>query len=75
MRQTESPNRGGSAVLMIGYVCVIALLVNLFARSGWIHVHLPFLTGFRARWGWALAAAVCFAIAWYLERGGRSRPT
>jgi hypothetical protein len=69
------PSRMGPIVLVAAYVCMFALLINLFARIGWIHVRLPFLTGSSARWGWALGAVVCFVFAWYAERGSRGRPT
>jgi hypothetical protein len=54
---------------------MLVMLVNIAARFGWIHLRVPFLTGFAARWGWALGAFVCFVLAWYIERGGRSTPT
>jgi hypothetical protein len=68
-------NRTGQVILAVGYLCMVVVLVNVAAKFGWIHVRLPFLTGFGARWGWALGAFLCFIVAWYLERGGRNRPT
>jgi hypothetical protein len=58
--------------LVLGYLCVLALIVNLVAHVGWIHVRIPGLVGFVARWRLAVAAAVCFVCAWYVERLGRA---
>ncbi len=60
--------------LTAGYLCILAVLINICARVGWIHLRLPFLTGFAARWGWTLGAVVCFIIVWYVERSNRSHP-
>jgi hypothetical protein len=57
--------------LVVGYLCVFGLVLNLCQRLGWVHVRLPGLTGFGARWGWVLGAALCFVLAWYVERTGR----
>jgi hypothetical protein len=67
------PSRIGPVVLCAGYVCIVAMAVNIAARFGWIHFRLPFLTGFGARWGWALGATVCFIAAWYIERDSSRR--
>ncbi len=67
--------RAGQFFLIAGYFCVVALLCNVFARLHWFNVHLPGLDGFGARWKWALSAAVCFVLAWYLERLESRRPT
>lgn len=60
----------GQLFLGLGYLCVALLLVNICVRMGWIHLRLPGLTGFTARWRLALGAAVCFACAWYIARSG-----
>jgi hypothetical protein len=75
MTAPRGPSRVGPIVLAAGYACVIALVVNIAARFGWIHLRLPLVTGFAARWAWALGAIVCFIIAWYIERdSSRRRP-
>jgi hypothetical protein len=60
----------GQVLLVLGYVCVFALLFNICARLGWFHARIPGLTGFADRWRLALAAAVIFASAWYVGRSG-----
>jgi hypothetical protein len=52
---------------------MLAFVVNIAARLGWVRFRLPFLTGFPARWIWALGAVVCFVIAWYIERDSSRR--
>lgn len=65
----RDPDRVGRVVHAAGYVCMLAVLTNIATRFGWIHIRLPFVTGFAARWGWALGAIICFIVAWYIERG------
>jgi uncharacterized protein (TIGR04206 family) len=76
-RTTDSrgPSRVGPVVLAGACVCMLAVLVNIAARFGWIHLRLPFLTGFTARWVWGLGAVVCFIFAWYIERDSSRRRT
>lgn len=62
--------QAGQIFLVLGYVCVFALLFNICVRLGWIHLALPGFTGFAGRWRLALAAAVFFACAWYVGRSG-----
>jgi hypothetical protein len=73
MTDPRRPGRIGLAVLAAGYVCMLAVVVNIAARFGWIHLRLPFLTGFGARWVWGLGAVACFILTWYIERD-RNRP-
>jgi len=67
--------RAGLFFLVLGYFGVLGLAFNICVRFGWISARLPGLTGFTARWEWALGTAVCFVFAWYIERLGRGRPT
>ena len=71
-RQTKDANRTRAEllILVLGYVCLVDLLANIVARLGWIHVRLPGLNGFFSTiWKATLAAALCFFLAWYIERG------
>jgi hypothetical protein len=63
-----NPKRIGRFFLILCCVCVVALALNIIGHLGWLHVHLPGINGFDARWKWALGAAVFFALAWYMER-------
>jgi len=73
MTAPRGPSRVGPIVLGAGYACIIAMVLNIAARSGWIRLRLPLVTGLTARWAWALGAVVCFVIAWYLERDSSRR--
>lgn len=72
--QPLDPNRKGacSVFLGLGYACALALMVNFAIRLGLIHARIPGLSGFSARLAWAAGGAVCFVLAWYTERLGRS---
>ena len=69
----RGPSPVGPVVLCAGYLCIVAMAVNIAARFGWIHLRVPFLTGFAVRWGWALGAIVCFIVVWYIERDSSRR--
>ncbi len=69
----SNPKRFGRVFLILCCVCVLALLLNIVARLGWLPAHLPGINGFGARWRWALGAVVFFALAWYMERLGARR--
>ncbi len=78
MKRPSNPTgsqRAGHIAHAAAYLCMFVVLVNLSTHIGWIHVRLPFVTGFAARWGWSLAAVVCFVLLWYIERYSRNRPT
>lgn len=71
------PNRkrAGNVFLTLGYLCAIALAVNLAMRFGVINARIPGLSGFAARLAWIAGGAVFFVLAWYNERlGGPRRP-
>jgi len=69
-----SRKRTGLVFLVLGYFCVLGLLLNIVARLGWFHLHIPGLDGFGSRWKWGLGAALCFAFAWYTDRASSRRP-
>jgi hypothetical protein len=71
-RLSERTNRkrAGMFFLVLGYFCLLGLLLNIFARMGWFHIRVPGLNGFGSRWKWGLGAALCFVFAWYTERTG-----
>jgi hypothetical protein len=74
-RRTKNANtaRAGVLVLVLGYLCLVDLLGNIIVRFGWIHVRVPGLNGFSSTiWKAALGAAICLALAWYIERPGRA---
>lgn len=63
----------GLFFLICGYLGILAAVFNIGFRFGLITIRLPGLHGFAALWIAALAAALCFACAWYIDRIGRAR--
>jgi hypothetical protein len=77
-RRTKNANRTRAEllILVVGYLCLVDLVGNIVTRLGWIHVRLPGLNGFFSTiWKAALATALCFVLAWYIDRqpGRRAR--